>query len=122
MSEGKNTRLFDTPPAYSAIVASVVAAIWAAIHISSLPQSDSLGIGTVLKPLAYLVLCCFFFFLVWPPLLGIVLGIRTLSQAKPSVARVGNWTVFILSLLPFLLCLRVFLTSEIMARYHSLHK
>ncbi len=96
----------------------LIALVWSAIHMqhqSHLP--DSLGIGSLLRPFAYLLSCVFFFFLIWPPLLGMGIIWRVLQRPVDQVDIKRALLVFFLSLAPFFICLWLFLTVSAMARY-----
>ena len=84
-------------------VASILGLIWAGIHISRGPVSDSLGITQALMPLTFPIAWFFFSCLLWTPCLLAAILFRAKATPEPDVERA--WNIFTASLLPFAVCL-----------------
>src|ERR1051325_938778 len=106
---------------YSTISAATLGVIWSAIHMAYMARSgpDSLGIRAFLMPLSFVAGCIFFFFLLWMPFLFIALIFRRKTVAPHAIRKAR--IVLILSIVPFLPCLYLFVTAPGMVRYHPFH-
>ena len=106
---------------YSTISAATLGVLWSAIHMAYMARSgpDSLGIGAFLMPLSFVAGCIFFFFLLWMPFLLIALIFRPKTVAPHAIRKAR--IVLILSIVPFLPCLYLFVTAPGMVRYHPFH-
>lgn len=91
------------------VIAGVLGLIWAVIHISRGPVSDSLGITQKVMPLIFALAWMFFFSLLWSPCLLIAILAR--SKATTGASVTAAWTIFAVSLLPFTACLYMFLLA-----------
>jgi hypothetical protein len=102
--------------ALSIFITLALAVPWSLAHManqSHLP--DSLGIRAVLAPLAYFLACGFFFFLLWTPVLAICICLGSVRRDKSD--RNKALVTLFLSLIPFVICLALFLSTPAMARY-----
>jgi hypothetical protein len=89
---------------YGTIAAAPLGLFGAVIRISLLPtNSDSLGIGTALMPIIFVMAWFFFFCLAWSPCLLVAIFCRPKKTPAADVER--GWNIFTASLLPFVVCL-----------------
>jgi hypothetical protein len=91
------------------IVAAILGLIWTGMHMSHVPHSDSLGITQVLMPLMFAMVWILFFGLLWTPCL--LVAILTRGEATPERDIGRAWNIFAASLLPFAVCLCLFIVA-----------